>query len=78
MHKAVSLAGENLSYAVESRRNRANSMIDREVAWCLLTEFTLRCREQASYRFIKCERHRKLQSGSAKLAQESCGREWQE
>jgi predicted hydrolase (HD superfamily) len=40
MHKAVNLAGENQSEAAKPRRNRANSMIDRETAWCLLTEFT--------------------------------------
>jgi predicted hydrolase (HD superfamily) len=40
MHKAANLAGKNRSEAVKSRRNRAMSMIDRETAWCLLTEFT--------------------------------------
>jgi predicted hydrolase (HD superfamily) len=40
MHKAVSLAGENQSEAAKPRRNRAKNMIDRETAWCLLTEFT--------------------------------------
>jgi predicted hydrolase (HD superfamily) len=40
MHKAVHVAGENQNKAGESRRNRAKSMIDRESAWCLLTEFT--------------------------------------
>ena len=40
MHKAVNLAGENQSEAAKPRRNRAKNMIDRETAWCLLTEFT--------------------------------------
>jgi predicted hydrolase (HD superfamily) len=40
MHKAVKLGGENQNEAVKSRRNRVESMIDRESAWCLLTEFT--------------------------------------
>ncbi len=40
MHKAVSLAGENQNEAAKSRRRQGKSMIDRESAWCLLTEFT--------------------------------------
>jgi predicted hydrolase (HD superfamily) len=40
MHKAVKLGGESQNEAVKSRRNRVESMIDRESAWCLLTEFT--------------------------------------
>ena len=40
MHEAVSLAGENQSEAAKSRRGQGQSMIDREAAWCLLTEFT--------------------------------------
>jgi predicted hydrolase (HD superfamily) len=40
MHNAANLAGENRNEAAKSRRNRAESMIDRETAWCLLTEFT--------------------------------------
>jgi predicted hydrolase (HD superfamily) len=40
MHKAVNLAGENQKQAAKSRRRQGKSMIDRESAWCLLTEFT--------------------------------------
>jgi len=40
MHKADNLAGQSRNLAVKSRRNRAENMIDRETAWCLLTEFT--------------------------------------
>ncbi|HMD47906.1 MAG TPA: hypothetical protein VKG79_02360, partial [Bryobacteraceae bacterium] len=40
MHKADNLAGESRSLTAKSRRNRAENMIDREAAWCLLTEFT--------------------------------------
>jgi predicted hydrolase (HD superfamily) len=40
MHKAVSCAGENQDKPGKSRRRQAKSMIDRESAWCLLTEFT--------------------------------------
>jgi predicted hydrolase (HD superfamily) len=40
MDKAVNLAGEKRNEAAKSRRNREESMIDREAAWCLLTEFT--------------------------------------
>jgi predicted hydrolase (HD superfamily) len=40
MHKAVNVAGENRNQAAESRRKQGKSMIDRESAWCLLTEFT--------------------------------------
>jgi predicted hydrolase (HD superfamily) len=40
MHKAVNLRGENQSEAAKRRRRQAKSMIDRETAWCLLTEFT--------------------------------------
>ena len=41
MHKAVRLAGENRNETAKSRRGQGKSMIDRETAWCLLTEFTL-------------------------------------
>jgi predicted hydrolase (HD superfamily) len=40
MHKAASLAGENRNEAARSRGKQGKSMIDRESAWCLLTEFT--------------------------------------
>src|SRR6202050_5034737 len=40
MYKAANLAGENRNQAAKSRRSRAKSMINRETAWCLLTEFT--------------------------------------
>jgi predicted hydrolase (HD superfamily) len=40
MHRAANLAGENRNEAAKSRRDRAKGMIDREAAWCLLTEFT--------------------------------------
>jgi predicted hydrolase (HD superfamily) len=40
MHKAVNIASKNRNETVKSRRNRAKRMIDRENAWCLLTEFT--------------------------------------
>jgi predicted hydrolase (HD superfamily) len=40
MHEAVNYGGENQNEAVKSRRNRVESMIDRESAWCLLSEFT--------------------------------------
>ncbi len=40
MHKAVKFAGENKNEAAKSCRKRVESMIDRESAWCLLTEFT--------------------------------------
>jgi len=44
MHKAANLCGEieakAVSKAVKSRRGQGKSMIDREAAWCLLTEFT--------------------------------------
>ena len=40
MHKAVNLAGKNRKQAAKSRRRQGKSMIDRETAWCLLTEFT--------------------------------------
>jgi predicted hydrolase (HD superfamily) len=40
MHKAANYGGENRNQAVESRRNRVKSMMDREAAWGLLTEFT--------------------------------------
>jgi predicted hydrolase (HD superfamily) len=40
MHEAVNVAGENRNQAAESRRKQGKSMIDRESAWCLLTEFT--------------------------------------
>jgi len=40
MHEAASCAGENQNKAGRSRGRQAKSMIDRESAWCLLTEFT--------------------------------------
>ena len=40
MYKAANFAGENRNRAAKSRRNREEKMIDRESAWCLLTEFT--------------------------------------
>jgi predicted hydrolase (HD superfamily) len=40
MHKAAKFGGENQNEAAKSCRKRAESMIDRESAWCLLTEFT--------------------------------------
>ena len=40
MHEGVDFGGENQSERRRTRRNRAESMIDRESAWCLLTEFT--------------------------------------
>src|ERR1700732_2423242 len=40
MHDAASCAGENQNKAGRSRGRQAKSMIDREYAWCLLTEFT--------------------------------------
>jgi predicted hydrolase (HD superfamily) len=40
MHKAASPAGENQNEAAKSRGKQGKSMIDRESAWCLLTEFT--------------------------------------
>jgi predicted hydrolase (HD superfamily) len=40
MHEADNLAGESRNLPAKSRRDRAESMIDRETAWCLLTEFT--------------------------------------
>jgi predicted hydrolase (HD superfamily) len=40
MHRAANFAGENRNEAAKSRRDRAKGMIDREAAWCLLTEFT--------------------------------------
>ena len=40
MHKAVKLAGENRKETAKSRDAQGKSMIDRESAWCLLTEFT--------------------------------------
>ncbi len=40
MHKAANPAGKNRNEAGKSRRNRAERMIDRDDAWCLLTEFT--------------------------------------
>jgi len=40
MPKTVSLAGDCRRQAAKSRKKRGNSMIDRESAWCLLTEFT--------------------------------------
>jgi predicted hydrolase (HD superfamily) len=40
MHKAANVACENRNQAAESRRKKGKTMIDREAAWCLLTEFT--------------------------------------
>jgi predicted hydrolase (HD superfamily) len=40
MHKAANFGGENQSEAAKLRREQGKSMIDRESAWCLLTEFT--------------------------------------
>ncbi len=40
MHKGGNLADENRNETAKSRKNRATSMIDRENAWGLLTEFT--------------------------------------
>src|ERR1700720_3337374 len=40
MHEAVNLAGENRNETAKSRRKQGKTMIDRESAWCLLTEFT--------------------------------------
>src|SRR3984885_11274548 len=40
MHKAVKLAAENRKETAKSRDAQGKSMIDRESAWCLLTEFT--------------------------------------
>ena len=40
MHKAAIFCGENQVDAANSRKGQAKSMIDRETAWCLLTEFT--------------------------------------
>jgi len=40
MHKAENLCGENQSEAAKTRRRQGNSMINRDTAWCLLTEFT--------------------------------------
>jgi predicted hydrolase (HD superfamily) len=40
MHKAANLAWENRKETVKSSNTQGKSMIDRETAWCLLTEFT--------------------------------------
>ena len=40
MQEAASFGSENRNEAAKSRRKRGESMIDRESAWCLLTEFT--------------------------------------
>jgi predicted hydrolase (HD superfamily) len=40
MYEAASCAGENQNKSGKSRGRQAKSMIDRESAWCLLTEFT--------------------------------------
>src|SRR5260370_20436738 len=40
MHEAVNVAGENRNETTKSRLRQGKSMIDRESAWCLLTEFT--------------------------------------
>jgi predicted hydrolase (HD superfamily) len=40
MHEAFVFAGGSRNEAVKSRRKQGKAMIDRESAWCLLTEFT--------------------------------------
>jgi predicted hydrolase (HD superfamily) len=40
MHEAANLAVEGRSLTAKSRRRQGKRMIDRESAWCLLTEFT--------------------------------------
>jgi predicted hydrolase (HD superfamily) len=40
MQDAVGFDGKKKSQAVKPRRGQGTSMIDREAAWCLLTEFT--------------------------------------
>ncbi len=40
MQKAARLAGEKRNQRVKTAENRVKAMIDRESAWCLLTEFT--------------------------------------
>jgi predicted hydrolase (HD superfamily) len=40
MHEAVNVAGENRNEPAKSSRRQGKRMIDRESAWCLLTEFT--------------------------------------
>jgi predicted hydrolase (HD superfamily) len=40
MYRAVNSGGENHWEAAKLRRGQGRSMIDRECAWCLLTEFT--------------------------------------
>jgi predicted hydrolase (HD superfamily) len=40
MEEAANLTGERRNEAANSRRRWGKSMIDRESAWCLLTEFT--------------------------------------
>jgi len=40
MHEAANSAGESRKETAKSRNTQGKSMIDRETAWCLLTEFT--------------------------------------
>jgi predicted hydrolase (HD superfamily) len=40
MHEAANSAGESRKETAKSRNAQGKSMIDRETAWCLLTEFT--------------------------------------
>ena len=40
MQEAPNFSGEKQNDSAKSRRNRAENMIDRDAAWCLLTEFT--------------------------------------
>src|SRR5271170_5660994 len=40
MHEGVICICENRKHAAKSRRRQGKNMIDRAVAWCLLTEFT--------------------------------------
>jgi predicted hydrolase (HD superfamily) len=40
MHTAANLAGESWGRAAKLRTGQGKSMINRETAWCLLTEFT--------------------------------------
>src|ERR1700719_5081712 len=39
-YEAANFADENRSNTANTRRKQAKTMIDRESAWCLLTEFT--------------------------------------
>jgi predicted hydrolase (HD superfamily) len=40
MHEAVNVTGKNRNVLAKSSRRQGKRMIDRESAWCLLTEFT--------------------------------------